>query len=342
MTNIPDDTILAGYLSGECSDADKAIVEQWLHEDPNNRILLDRLKKLWESGPENRVSWDKEKLWLKIAGKTGISASTENKIASTLPFLKGIFTSKFVRAAAVLLVFLLIPYIYRLTIGNPQNDSNIYAMLEEHVAYGEIKTVELPDGSKVTLDAGSELFYPETFEGDAREVQLNGEGYFDIKPDSEQPFIVHANNAVVKVLGTQFNLRAWPESEVVRLLVAEGKVAFRSSRYTEKDTVIVKRGQLSALYSDNRLIRPINVDIDSYPGWQERKFDFNDTALGEILSQIERWFNVEIILTESEYENIRLTIHMEYRPLDDVLGLIETLTKLQYTREGNTITFTKE
>jgi len=95
------------------------------------------------------------------------------------------------------------------------------------VEHGKQAKITQADGTKITLDAGSVFQYPETFDGELREVYLQGEGFFEVAADVQKPFIAHAGNAEIEVLGTQFNIRAWEHNEEIRVVVAEGLVAFR-------------------------------------------------------------------------------------------------------------------
>jgi ferric-dicitrate binding protein FerR (iron transport regulator) len=187
----------------------------------------------------------------------------------------------------------------------------------------------MSDGSRVLLDAGSILRYPEVFEDDERTVLLNGEGYFEVASDAGRPFVVHANAAVVEVLGTEFNVRAWQREQRVTVAVAEGKVAFGAEG--DSDTAVeIGLGQMSTLPKGEPPSNPRAVDIERHLGWMKHEAFFDNAPLHEILYQLERWYDVEFILEDETMAAEQLTIHVPAQPLEDVLELISALTNLEY------------
>jgi ferric-dicitrate binding protein FerR (iron transport regulator) len=148
---------------------------------------------------------------------------------------------------------------------------------------------------------------------------------------------VHANHAVVRVLGTKFNVRAWQPDKKVTVAVSEGKVSLRSEEGAAGDVVVIVRGQASTLPESGRPSEPHPVDIDQYLGWMNNEVAFDDAPLQEILYQLERWYDVQFILSDSTLAEEHLTIHIQNKSIDDILELISVLTDLRYRHMGNII-----
>lgn len=159
--------------------------------------------------------------------------------------------------------------------------------------------VTLPDGTKVSLNAGSSLRYPSRFEREQRLIELSGEAYFEVTPlhvknapGDKVPFIVRTEKQTVEVLGTQFNLSAYPEDTDVRTTLVNGSVRVASVSDTNTP-VILQPGQQSVLTDEGVTIK--NVEVESFIAWKDGYFDFLYTPFSEMVAQIARWYDVEVV-----------------------------------------------
>lgn len=167
---------------------------------------------------------------------------------------------------------------------------------------GKDMALELPDGTKVWLNADTHLTFPSQFVGERREVRLEGEAYFEVRHDKSHPFIVHTEHFATRVLGTSFDVRAYSGSTPCVVLV-EGSVSV-SSPVARKNTLL-KPGELAKLSASG----DIGIsEIDTYPltQWREGFFYFNNVEAREILKEIGRWYNVSIIVDSPEKLSRRL------------------------------------
>jgi ferric-dicitrate binding protein FerR (iron transport regulator) len=181
------------------------------------------------------------------------------------------------------------------------------------------------------------LKYPEKFKGNTRVVFLDGEGYFEVASNADKQFIVHANQAVVQVLGTKFNVRAWQSDQRVTVTVAEGKVSLRSKEGAARETVVISMDQSSTMPENGLPSLPYPVDIKKYLGWIHNEVSFENAPLHEILYQLERWFDVQFVLADSAVAEERLTLHIQNKPLGDILELINALTDLDHKHTGKSV-----
>lgn len=194
--------------------------------------------------------------------------------------------------------------------------------------------LRLADGTQVWLNAESRLKYPSRFTGEQRVVELEGEGYFKVMPDTKRPFIVKSGNITTEVLGTEFNVRTYVSDDShVTLLKGSVKVKDVSS----SSEVVIRPGEDAHLQGDGTFdVR--EVDTDNYYLWTEGYFYFDNESVVEIMRELGRWYNIRV-----EFENLRA---MNYRlhflaerdqKIEEVLQLLNMLGKVQATCENNKI-----
>ncbi len=157
------------------------------------------------------------------------------------------------------------------------------------VPRGSVFDVVLADGTKVWMNADSELRYPQTFTGNQRVVQLVGEAYFEVEKNKEKPFIVETSTEHVEVLGTHFNISAYPTERKSMVTLIEGKVQVSVHGHPGQE---LHPGQQSVI--QDKYLRIQDVDTDEYIAWKNGEFMFNEESLISAVRKIERWYNLEI------------------------------------------------
>jgi len=157
--------------------------------------------------------------------------------------------------------------------------------------------IRLPDGSKVWLNSASTLSYPTTFTGNERKVQLKGEAYFEISPNKKIPFRVQSDNQIVEVLGTHFNINSYDDEDYVKTTLLEGsvKVILNTKPNVISNTRLLKPGEQSLTKSSRSDIRIENADTEKAVAWKNGYFKFRNTPIREIMREIERWYDVELV-----------------------------------------------
>lgn len=203
------------------------------------------------------------------------------------------------------------------------------------------KILSLSDGSTVRLNSNARLTLPEVFRGDTREVILQGEAFFEINPNPGKPFIVHTAHAVIKVLGTAFNVKASASAHNVQVAVREGKVSFRPKTPASPREVFLRKNQLGYLQVENDQIKVEQVRIDNYLSWMTRRLVFDNTPLPVVCAQLERLYEIRCSIGSEELTGLHFTANFERRSLKKTLDVIARSLEIEYQVEENTVTWTK-
>lgn len=193
------------------------------------------------------------------------------------------------------------------------------AMQTLSTPYGRDYEVTLSDGTRVVLNAKSELTFPNSFQGDAqRVVSLKGEAYFQVKHDTKHPFIVRTDYFETKVLGTEFNIRAYSADEA-RVTLLQGHVQVGNSKTPLLD---MKPNDQATLLPDGTLTKE---QVDTYPflKWKEGYFYFDDVSLVEVMRELGRWYNVDVL-----FENTKSMDYKMHFAADRDADLISALRNL--------------
>jgi len=229
------------------------------------------------------------------------------------------FIRVYMRAAAILLLPLLVAggLVYSLlgnhgiTTVDRTVSSTIYAPLGARVSFN------LPDGTTGMLNSGSYLSYSIPFTNN-RHVKLEGEGWFEVTHDENHPFVINTGNSTVKVLGTSFNLSAYPEENYVELVLQQGKVEFLDIKDNEKVTMLPSE---RLVFHDGKVSKSV-TDPEKYNAWTEGRLVFREDPMAEVARRIERWYNVKVELADKELEKYSFRATFQDDKLEDVVGYL--------------------
>ncbi|MGH7717880.1 MAG: FecR family protein, partial [Gemmatimonadaceae bacterium] len=203
---------------------------------------------------------------------------------------------------------------------------------------GQRLALRLTDGTQVTLAPGSVLRRSSDYGERERRLELEGEAYFVVTHDSARPFTVHTRRLVARDLGTRFNVRAYPDEGATDVVVAEGKVAVEGPRGARRsDTTqagpasaelpgrriaMLTAGQLGRMDASGEITLRSGVDLERRLAWTEGRLVFNDTPLGEVERQLERWYDIEVRLATTNLRPLRVTGAFDDEPLTQVLEAV--------------------
>ena len=199
------------------------------------------------------------------------------------------------------------------TIETNKLDSKISQVLNQLIIpFGKTSEILLPDGTKVILNAGSRLAYPDLFTGNFREVFLMGEGYFEVKHDSKHPFIVQVNNLRIKDLGTRFNVTAYSSDSRIETVLAEGKVSIRqnNSGLFPRDTELIP-GQLASYNGQTSEIKVKTVNVEDYILWTQGLLKFESVDLNRLVKKLERFYNIRFQFDDPILGSLKISGKLE-------------------------------
>jgi len=222
---------------------------------------------------------------------------------------------------------------------------NEITLQEIHSPVGMRSHVVLPDGTNLWLNAGSHLRYGIPFIRENREVELTGEAFLDVAKNEQSPFIVKAGDAEVEVMGTQFNVNAWPETEQIQVALKEGKVKFRFAgdegtlKYCE-----LQPNDFLEFDKTDKTVALENTNIEKYIAWHQNVMILDDTPMTELAGLLEQWYGVKVVIASEEIKRYKFTTTFDNEPLHRVLELLEISSpeiKISYTM-GKPIEGTKK
>ncbi len=220
------------------------------------------------------------------------------------------------------------------------------AMNELVVPYGKKSELILNDGTKVWLNAGSKLAFPSEFSGQTRAVFLEGEAYFKVANNESKPFIVNTGKLDVEVLGTWFNISAYPSDERIETVLLEGSVAInkRGAFGVGKSQVVLKPSQKASFNKSNRdfmITEESNADI--YIAWTEGCLQFHKESLYEVFTKLERYYNVEIELPKHFPSSEQITGKLDLKEsMEEVMIVLSDVAKIEYRISGDKIYIDKQ
>jgi len=194
------------------------------------------------------------------------------------------------------------------------------------VPYGKNASIKLSDGTVAYLNAGSRLVYPNTFDGETRTVSLIGEGYFDVAHNAEMPFIVKTHKLNIEVLGTRFDLSAYPNDNIVETILVEGKVKItKPGLLFGNEEYILEPNQRAAYNIDTKNTKITNVDVEKYVTWHKGYLIFETQELNRVIKKLERYYNIRIDLIDPTLGFLRLTGKLELK--EDKRTVLNVLAK---------------
>ena len=204
--------------------------------------------------------------------------------------------------------------------------------------YGNSSYVTLSDGSRVWLNAGSRLMYPSEFVDKKREVLLVGEAFFEVAKQENHPFIVKTPDIEIKVLGTRFNVSAYPEDYSVQTTLAEGSVEMYSTNaglFNKK--VKLLPGELAYFNKKNKETTIYNVNVEYYTLWTQGLLSFSNTDLNRIIRKLERFYNIRFQFDDPLKGTIQVTGKLDItKDKEEVLEYLSSLTGLDFIKmNGN-------
>jgi ferric-dicitrate binding protein FerR (iron transport regulator) len=324
-----DDHLLLQYLLGNTDETVRTSVREWLEADGRNRKHLDQLEALWlETGKLDPppLPVDLQKAWERLSLRID---DHESERTVRIKKFQGMNYLKYALSAAalVLIVFGIYSVIKTLTVK--LKDMEI-------VSAATVLHDTLPDGSRITLNKQSKLTYSGGFHDGKRLVNLTGEGLFEVSKDPSKPFVVDAGQAKIKVLGTVFNVSAYPGKNT-EVTVNEGRVLFFTIGSIKGDTlsIVLEAGMSGVLEQGTLQPKIVDNPLPDKLFWVNHHLDFNGTPLSEVFELLEKYYQVKISVSTPDIRNCRLSASFVNEPVSRIITVVAESFGLEISVDGN-------
>jgi ferric-dicitrate binding protein FerR (iron transport regulator) len=316
--------LIEQFLSGNLSTAKEKELLDWIDLDPKNLSLFtkeqDRLRPVILSLRDKNTN----KHWIRLQNIIDIKRTISRQRTKNRLLFIGITT-----IAASLVVGL---FFYALINSKLQNQAEHVAFSSVTTTMGERISLSLPDGTKVNLNAGSILRYPDSFSGNERKVELSGEAFFDVVHNEAKPFIVQTHAFNVRVLGTEFNIEAFPEASEVNTTLVNGKVILEKELGNKMVALAeMKPNERIVYHVDNQKISlSTEKDISQYIAWKDGKLVFLNDPIEEVAKKLGLWYNVSVTIQSEELKKSHFTGTFTNETIEKVLTLLSVSSPIDY------------
>lgn len=326
------DELIVAWLTNGLDEKGLSELKEWIAASAENESYFMQQQEIWFSAVGNDTGkYNSEKAFMQFKNRIAGQIQVQSQKKSTL-FNWRIYGRY---AAAAILLCLVSYFSYQ------QGEINIakgFSMNVIEAPLGSITKVSLPDGTQVWLNAGSKIVYSQGFGVNNRELELEGEGYFEVIQNQQMPFWVKTEELVLRVLGTKFNFRDYPGDEEVIVSLSEGKVGLINLLKDEEDTFLSpnERAVLNKKSGDMH----VESTVISIAQWTSGQLLFDEDLLPDIVKELERSYDVEIEIANESLNTVRFYGNFIRRKhtIEDVLDALSATRKIDYIINGRNIT----
>ena len=327
------DELIANYLTEGMDKNALDELKTWIAASAENQQYFIRQREIWFSAVSREAAsvYDKDKAFENFRNRV----ESQKEIQSTSR--RGFSLSALWRYAAVVAIIIAVG-----CISYWQGEVNVkdtFADISVEAPLGSKTKLYLPDGTLVWLNAGSRMTYSQGFGVDNRKVELEGEGYFEVKRNEKIPFFVKTKDLQLQVLGTKFNFRDYPEDHEVVVSLLEGKVGLNNLLREEKEAVL-SPDERAVLNKANGLLTVESVTASNASQWTDGYLFFDEELLPDIAKELERSYNVKIHIANDSLKTFRFYGNFVRREqnIQEVLEALASTEKMQYKIEERNIT----
>ena len=304
--------LLRKFVAGNCPDSEKELVLDWIEENESNKEEFARVKNMH------------------VLEQLQLFGSEEKRRRNM---------HRFIRAAAIFLLFITLSaggYFALQHYSKPTTHIQQEPRFTYMVNTGVKGLVELPDGSKVWLNSSSQIICPQKFSDKYRELELEGEGYFEVIPNKDWPMIVKTSKDYsIKVTGTSFNLSSYSDDDKLIVTLISGEVSLIGKKQNEE--IKLTPNQELVIHSRQPKLSD-NVDTKKKTAWKEGILIFENTPMNEVVKKVERWYGVKIQVEDQKILDYRFTAKFKSESITQVLEILRISSNIKYMIEENIVT----
>lgn len=365
------------YLNYKCEDfLENASFQSYIRKEREEDIIF------WENwiaqNPENSPEFRKALSIMQdiqVAYRSEINVDKQRELTLLLgkieekepDMFKQYRKEQWIKIAAIFLILVGLSFVFKTFFTREKNKEQAqYAYKEVKTPKGKRLHIQLSDGTHIWVNSESTIKYPEVFKGDDRKVYLEGEAYFDVTEDKTKPFFVYAGEVRVKVLGTSFNVRSYPEDDFVETTLEKGKINIERigpdganteiiSMVPNQKVTLYKAGhepemptekadatqKLTRIESKAAIIAK-DIQTDIYTSWKDEKLVFKGEPLSKLKLRLERWYNVPIVIRDKELLDKKLTGTFVNEPVQEALKALSVASELEFEIKNDTVYLMKD
>ncbi|MFC2129672.1 FecR family protein [Bacteroidota bacterium] len=308
---------LMAFLAGEANEQLVREIEHWLSLSDENKALLNELEAAWVESGKLKISpvvVDVDAAWNKLSAKMDAEEKPVVELGSERRSVSR-FTQTFIRIAAVVVLAVGL-WAIRNAILKPE--------IQMFVSEDTVEEIDLSDGSVVSMNENTRIRVAEKFTDKTRELELKGEAFFEIEPDKDKPFIIRAEEAYIRVLGTSFNVKAHEAAKEVEVYVEEGMVMLYAIDELSSDTssVILNMGETGVYDRVSGEVLKMGRTDARVLYWLNKTLIFEETELSKVFELLEIVYETSIVCEDSTVYNCRLDATFKDEKIDYILEVV--------------------
>jgi transmembrane sensor len=347
--------IIIKFHSRNATEDEIQLLMQWIKENENNKRLFDEVSDIWLVTAKNSNKLDFDTVFalrkVKAKLKTRQITLNKNRFGGYSVFLK--------IAALFILAYGLGLATYTLVRKDNYKLNDETTKISAPI--GSKSKITLPDGTQVWLNAGSTISYSGNFNKVNRDIELEGEAYFDVVKNKNLPFIVKTNDIRVKVLGTAFNIKAYPDEGSAETTLVRGSLIVENNSKNNKvqrtvlspnqrATFIKSQGKVFLTETEKKSLREEKVekvegtillskkvDTEVFTAWKDNRLIIRNESFESLVLRLERWYGVQIQIKNDEIKNYHFNGTIENETIQDVLEIIKYTLPIKYSIQHNII-----
>lgn len=352
--------LLENYSRDELTPEEKKQLLDLLDSEEHRDLVKSVFYTQWNRQDDDAPHFRKSQVMKELFARLNIPEKNRDK--KSIPLIP------LIRYAAVFLVAVAATSLFYFNRQPGTAGVKKSAVNRVEINYGSKGLVHLPDGSKVWLNSGSTITYPDHFTSESRKVTLAGEAFFDVAHQEGSPFIVHTNNLDIRVLGTRFNVKCYEEEQTIETTLVSGKVELLNKDDHSRVAAKLEKNQKAIYYKKERYVkveqthrtdqkeakktgtvspgqdRPLqvkNLDEPSFEtSWKDGILKFNASEFEELARQMERWFDVKIYFDDPAAKSIKYTGAFEKETLEQAMEALSMSFPIEYTIHKNEVHIT--
>lgn len=321
------DELIASYLNGGLDKSSLEELKKWMAASPENERYFMQRQEIWFSAiDEGKNLYNKEKAFDAFKARVEATQVVRKKVHPMLLW-------RYAAVVALLVTFSALSFWQG---GERVKDS--FAQIVVEAPLGSRSKLFLPDGTMVWLNAGSRMSYSQGFGVDDREVQLEGEGYFEVTHNQKIPFLVGTKDLQVRVVGTKFNFRNYPQDAEAVVTLEEGKVALKNLMHREREVMLAPNERVILNKTDGKMWVEKATATNALQ-WTMGYLFFDEEMLIDIAAELERSYHVKIKIAEDSLKGFRFygNFVRQEQSIREVLDVLSSTGKIRYTIEDRDI-----